>query len=265
MTKRQPAYVLLTDAPPLAEGGHGCHVLVWNWLAAMQERVKLVITHRFNPALELDRIAETIPVSCLFYPDLSRVRWPRMARALKSLCEAALVYLESRRLFKAMRAAGAERIFAFFGGNAWFLCVTAIVARKSKLPLDVYLVDDLEESCHLNGEPFLARFVRWLEPRVLRRAERVFVISSGYGDHIHAKYGINAEWLPIPFRDQKLVYVPYKQKSPDIRTVAYIGAVNALYLSAVKEFLEVVADWNKTAAPFKVKLLLLRACFKNAA
>ncbi|HUD84261.1 MAG TPA: hypothetical protein VMQ67_12190, partial [Candidatus Saccharimonadales bacterium] len=130
-------------------------------------------------------------------------------------------------------------------------------ASRTGLPLDVYLVDDLEESCRLNGQPFLARCARWLEPRILRRAERVFVISSGYVQHMRAKYGIHAEWLPIPFRDQKLVYRPYKPENPDIRTVAYIGAVNALYLSALKEFLDAAAEWNKTGASFKLKILLL--------
>ena len=35
-----PSFVLLTDAPPLKNGGHGCHILAWNWIEA-----------NFNPKL----------------------------------------------------------------------------------------------------------------------------------------------------------------------------------------------------------------------
>jgi hypothetical protein len=176
---------------------------------------------------------------------------------LKSLCEAVLVYRESSRLCKAARAAGANRIFAFFGGNAFFLYVTAMIARKSRLPLDVYLVDDLEESCRLDGQPFLARWARWLERRVLRRADRVFVISPGYADHLRAKYGIAAQWLPIPFSEERLVYQPFAPQSPDIREIVFFGAINGLYLGALRDFLRVVTEWNEEGNPFKIKVVIL--------
>jgi glycosyltransferase involved in cell wall biosynthesis len=171
--------------------------------------------------------------------------------------ELGLFLLACGRIAKAIRASSGQRIFAFFGGNPWFLAVVKMLKRQTGLPLDIYLVDDLEESCRLNGQPILARWVRWFEPKVLRQADRVFVISPGYGEHLRSKYGIAAEWLPIPFRVQQLEYRPYKTDNPDVRTVAYIGGINALYLSALKEFLEVVAQWNKKSGSFKIKVLLL--------
>jgi hypothetical protein len=257
MIDRQPAYILLADAPPLNEGGHGCCVLAWNWLRAMEANVRLVVTHRLMPQVELSDISAGSPAPVVFYADLARLRWAARLGWLKSMGELVLFCLASRRIANAVKTSSATRIFAFFGGNPWFLLVANILAWRTGLPLDVYLVDDLEESSRLNGQPILARCARWLEPGVLRRAERVFVISPGYVEHLRAKYGIDAAWLPIPFLVQKLEYRPYTPGNPDIRTVAYIGAVNALYVGALKEFLEEVAEWNKTADSFKLKVLLL--------
>lgn len=257
MTEREPAYVLLADAPPLKEGGHGCCVLAWNWLQAMGANVRLVVTHRLMPHLEFPAIAAENPVPVAFYPDAARISGIARFSRVKSLVELVLFCVALRRISKEVKAASAERIFAFFGGDPWFLVKARLLAKRTGLPLDIYLVDDLEESCRLNGQPLAARWARWLEPRVLRTAERVFVISPGYVEHLRAKYSINSAWLPIAFRQEKLEYHPFEPPNPDVRTVAYVGAINTLYLSALKEFLDVVAEWNKTADSFKVKVLFL--------
>jgi hypothetical protein len=257
MIEPEAAYVLLTDAPPLNEGGHGCCVLASNWLRAMKANVRLVVTHRLLPQAELPGISEGSPAPVIFYPDLARFRGAARCGRLKSLVELGLFWLASRRIAKAIKASSAERIFAFFGGDAWFLLAVKIMATRTGLPLDVYLVDDLEESCRLNGQPFLARGARWLEPHILRRAERVFVISPGFAEHLRAKYGIPALWLPIPFCEEKVVYQPFVARSPDIREIVFFGAVNDLYVGALRDFLEVVTEWNDEGNPFKIKLLIM--------
>jgi hypothetical protein len=257
MIDSEQAYVLLTDAPPLKEGGHGCCVLARNWIQAMGAKVRLAVTHRLLPQVELQSIAEDTPAPVVFYPDLARFGWAARHGRLKSFAEVLLFLLASRRIANAIKTSAAERIFAFFGGNAWFLCVTAVIARKTRLPLDVYLVDDLEESCRSNGHAFLARFARWLEPRVLRRADRVFVISPGYADHLQTKYGIPAQWLPIPFCEEKVTYQSYAPRTPDIREIVFFGATSRLYLGALRDFLQVVAEWNDEPNHFKIKLLIM--------
>lgn len=250
-------YVLLTDAPPLKEGGHGCHVLAWNWLVAMQQHVKLAVTHRLNPTLDLSRIAADLPVPVSFYPDLSRIRWPVRWTWMKSMIEPLLVFFSAGKWAKVIEESGADRIFAFFGGNAWFLWTAAIVARRARLPLDVYLVDDLEQSCRLEGHWILGLIVRWMEPRVLRRADRVFVISPGYGEHLRAKYDISSEWLPIPFARHEVIYRKYSQSLAPVREITYLGAVNPLYTSALLDFLRVIDEWNGSGRALKIKLLIL--------
>jgi hypothetical protein len=209
------------------------------------------------PELELSDIEEGSPVPVTFYPDLSRVRGTSRFGWLKGLAEIGLVFLASGRIAKAAKASSAHRIFAFFGGDPWFLLVAMALAWRTGLHLDIYLVDDLEESCRLNRQPVMARWVRWIEPKVLRRANRVFVISPGYAELLRTKYGITAEWLPIPFREEKLAYQPYVPRSPDVREIVYLGAINSLYLGALRDFLEVAKVWNDEQNSFKIRILLL--------
>jgi glycosyltransferase involved in cell wall biosynthesis len=125
--------------------------------------------------------------------------------------------------------------------------------------MDVYLVDDLEESARLIGSPGLARLFRWVEPRLLRRASRVFAISPGYCKHLRDKYRINAEWLPIPVESSAVVYSPYPQKPEGLRRVlVFLGAVNQLYIGGLRTLLKVIDDWNApSSSEPPLQLLLL--------
>ena len=251
-----PAYALLTDAPPLKENGHGCHVLSWNLIQILGADLKLVLTRRMNPALNLEKVAADIPVPAAFYPDLSRVRWPGRLLFLKSFCELVLFYCRLPKLSRAVKISGANRLFAFFGGDAWFLFYASALAKKTGLPLDVYLVDDLVESALLARQSRWARWIRRWEQRLLNQADRVFVISPGYQEYLKAKYGIKSQWLPIPFPRSEPAYRP-AQKQGTIRTVAFLGAVNVLCLDAIKDLLAAIKTWNSSPREYQLELLLM--------
>ena len=250
-------YVLLTDAPPLGEGGHGCSVLTKNWLDAFGSAVKLVVTRQMHSSVVPSNVVAGLSTPTLFYPDLTALRCPRQFRVIKSMLEIIILFFRIGKITRAIHSSAGERLFAFFGGNPWFLYVAYLVAKKSGLPLDVYLVDDLEESVKLEKQGCVARMVRWLEPKVLTRAERVFVISPGYVEHLRAKYGVESKWLPIPFTSHALTYSKYSTEAPDIRQIAYLGAVNTLYISAIKDILAAVESWNAGNVPFKLKFVLM--------
>jgi len=252
-----PTFVLLTDGPPLRTGGHGCHVLAWNWMAIVGQQLKLVVTRRLNPVASVAAMRADLPVPSVFYPDLTACPFPRRAQAIKSMLEFGLFLLWLPRVACAIRASGAERLFAFFGGNSWFLLVTWLLARVTRLPLDVYLVDDLEESARHGGQPSLARWTRWFEPRLLRRAERVFAISPGYVDHLAAKYRVRAGWLPVIIPAGERIHRPYQPSQPDVRKLTFLGAVNPLYLEALRDCLAVIRDWNRQKSDYKMCLSLL--------
>jgi len=252
-----PSFVLLTDAPPLKNGGHGCHILAWNWIEAMEDAVKLVVTHRLNHALSREKIANDLRVPVYFYGDLSGINFPRCLGMVKSMLEVLLFIFYLLRLSRRIRASGAKRLFAFFGGNPWFLCMAVLTARRTKLPLDVYLVDDLEESARQDGQGLVAHLTRWLERRTLQRANRVFAISQGFCEHLEKKYHVRARWLPIAIPQTKFAYRPYGRTTPDVREIAFIGAVNRLYLDPLKTLLQIIDRWNQTTRSFQLRLLLM--------
>lgn len=250
-------YVLIADAPPLKKGGHGGHVLGWNWVEAVGTGLKLVITHRFNGRLSKTEIQRDLRVPTLLYPDLSSIHFPRTLIPLKWLFESLLSAVWLPRISGAIAKHAGQRLFAFVGNDISFLLFAILVQRFSRLPLDVYLVDDLEESARLGRRRLHARFTRWLEPRLLRRADRIFGISRGFVEHLRTKYGIESEWLPIPIPFRNGDYHAYRRTTPDIRRFTYLGAVNPLYLEALRQFLHSIRQWNSAKNSFELRLLLM--------
>jgi glycosyltransferase involved in cell wall biosynthesis len=118
-------------------------------------------------------------------------------------------------------------------------------------------VDDLEESARLNGWTLQALICRWLEPKLLREAERVFTISPGYCEHLDGKYDIAAQWLPISIPQDKVEHRPYVRQEPDVRSVVFIGAVNPLYANGLKDCFHAIRQWNQSKKSFKLNLLVM--------
>jgi hypothetical protein len=254
---RLPPYALISDVPPAKTGGYGSQVLSWNWAEAVGEDLKLVVTHRQHPALSKEQVVQDLRPPVLFYPDLTRVRFRRRVAGIKSLTELMLGLLWVPRIVSGIRRNGAQRIFAFVSNSAWFLPIADQAARRAGLPLDYYLVDDLEESARMWRHPVQARLVRWLEPRMLRRASRVFTISPGYGEHLLAKYQVRSKWLPIAVRQMSLEHHPYEPTSPDVRPITFIGGVSSLYAEGLKDCLRVIEAWNRQPHPFRLRLLVM--------
>ncbi len=252
-----PGYVLISDVPPAKQGGYGSQVLAWNWAEAVGDDLKLVVTHHQHPALSPKQIAADLRTPVVYYPDLVKLRFRRRLEIFKSLGELLLGRLWVPRITARIRECGGERLFAFVSNRLWFLPIADRVARQSGLPLDYYLVDDLEESARLWGHPAEARLARWVEPRMLRRAQRIFTISPGYGDHLLAKYQVRSSWLPVAILRTEVDYHPVRPTSPDVRVLTFIGGVGPLYSECLRDCLCVVEDWNRQRPAFRLRLLLL--------
>ena len=254
---RLPAYALISDVPPAKNGGYGSQVLAWNWAEAVGEDLKLVLTHHQHQALSKEQVVRDLRAPVLFYPDLSQVRVWRRMEAIKSLAELMLGLLWVPKMVSGLRRRGAQRLFAFVSNSGWFLPIADQTARRAGLPLDYYLVDDLEASAGLWRHPVQARLMRWLEPRMLRRASRVFTISPGYGEHLLSKYQVRSAWLPIAIRQMALEYHPYQPATPDVRCLTFIGGVGPLYSECLKDCLRVIEQWNRQQPAFRLRLLLM--------
>ena len=250
MVDRPPnSYLLFSDAAPRLEGGSGGNILAWNLLQGLRENVVMVVTRAH-------RVYRDLGVPLFVYPDAS-VRWLRFCLPVnRSLAELIMFVLWLPALTRAVRRSGCHRIFAMCGNDPWFLVKADLLRRTSGLPLDVYLIDDLEESSRLAHRRFALRLIPWAEPRILRKAARVFTISPGYAEHLLAKYGQVAYWLPV-LAESGRGYIPYQPTEPDRRALVFLGSINALYLDSLAEIYSQIARWNEAPnRPFELCLHL---------
>jgi hypothetical protein len=113
------------------------------------------------------------------------------------------------------------------------------------LPVDLYLVDDLEALAVMNRQPFIARVTHWTETRLLPRFAKVYTLSKGHAEYLHEKYDIQPEWLPLVIRTGEISYAP-PPATGEIRSIGFCGSTNVLYRDALIELSAAVAYLNKT-------------------
>ena len=249
-------YVLLTDAATLRKGGSGCQVLACDWLTAMGDQTRLIVTHRAlfgSDRAEIER-GQTLPFR--YYYNLGAWRLGRLP-LLRRCLEWLVFLLVLPGLARAVRRSGAQRIFALSGAAPGFLFFAAMLARAARLPFDLFLVDDYEEFVRQGSQAYLAPAVRFFERRFLRRADRVFAISPGYVDHLRTKYGQRAYWLPVLVADGIAPWQSFRPASPDERALVFVGSVNLLYEQGLADLYDAIREWNNQPHPYRLRLKLL--------
>lgn len=224
----------------------------------MRERFKLVITHRFRRSISTSEMRENFPfVPFLFYPDAGTYGLKRFAPGLTDLLDIILCLLALPRIRSVVAREKPDRLFVLVGGSAWFLVIAWLISKAAGLPTDIFLVDDLTHSAHLARRKLLPKLVPFLESWVLRGASRVFGISPGFAEHLTELHGVPARWMPTPIHADELVHHPFVPASPDVRTILFIGACNALYCAPLLEIYAAIQQWNRTASTYKLRLRIL--------
>ena len=250
------SYVLLTDAAPLRRGGNGCQVLGRDWLDAMGDQVRLIVTHRMLYGPERARIEEGQPAPVRYYFNGAGLKLSRFPLARR--CVEWLVFLlVLPGLAAAVRRSTAQRIFALSANAPGFLLFAALLSWATRLPLDLFLVDDYEEGTRRSRQHYLLPAVRFFEKRFLRRMDRVFVISRGFGDHLQAKYGQRAHWLPVLVNGTVPAWRSFQPGTPDVRDLVFVGSVNFLYEDGLVDFYQAVAAWNQRSPAYRLRLKLI--------
>lgn len=233
--------------------------LAWYWLEAMRVNTALVVTHRMNRKNKVSKIRKTFGVPSFFYPDASITGTRRFIPRLAEGLDLVLLLASLPFLFLAIKRHRPNRIFAFFGGGHFFLIVTWLVKWISHLPLEIYLVDDLEAFAHLSKRPSLIPFIRWTEKRLYAQADRVFCISEGYCKLLKEKYQINSSFLPVAGISpmDSLAYRPFPSLAADIRYISFCGSLNDLYYDSVCDLYDCIKTWNEMGHSYRLGLLLV--------
>jgi hypothetical protein len=156
-----------------------------------------------------------------------------------------------------LRREGVACIFCFAGAEWRFLVQSQAYANGARLPFDIYLVDDFEESEPCAGASLIAH-IRRTEKAVLLSARRVFTISQGYSEHIWNKYNVRSLHLPICFDTRE-----FRASGAEVRELVFFGSVNRLYQDALEEVVEVLRDVNAFGMVKYVLRLITKSALTN--
>jgi hypothetical protein len=239
----------------MREGGHGCHVIAATFLDHLGDRVCGVVTQRYLRRLAPRSVAATFTQPFLWHPGGSRIGLrrfvPELAEVVSAIMACATIFFHRRRL----TAWRPDRIFLMLGSSGWHLIVGLWARRILGIPLDVYIVDDLEESARLHQRHLMARVIAKLQSFSLASADRVFGITPALCAHLATHCARHPQWLPVP-----LPALPSDPPSPDhavTNEIVYAGGVNFLYTDALVDFYASLADWNASHPSRRLTLHLI--------
>jgi hypothetical protein len=255
-TKDLHKILFYSDAPPLVEGGHGNHGIARNIVRALDGRCGLVLARRFSRRIRKEDIREaSAPAPVHVFKDVSGLGFRRLLGLMSDVLDLFALFFQLPTIRRKAVSQSCGRTLILLGAkpsSLWFIPILA----KLGLPVDVYLVDDFEESARKRGKRLLARLIPLMEKRCLRKADRVFVISEGYSEHLKKKYGIASRFLPLPVPMPPADFRPLGTPNPLSRTVVFTGGLNFLYTTPLRELYEVVTEWNEKK-PFKIFIHVL--------
>jgi hypothetical protein len=248
-------YVFFAGPAPLKDGGHASHSIAFSWAQAMRAHIGLVITRRFRRNVDTAKIKADVGVPTWFCPDFSLLGLRRFSEMFRCFLDMLLLCACLPWVVPMIRKCGATRIFAF--PHAWWVAFIDawLLGLAAGLPVDLYLVDDLEASAVMGRKRLRARLSRAVEGFLLPRFAKVYVISKGYAEHLKAKYGVDAEWLPLVIRADVITYAPPPPPG-ESRYIGFSGSMSSLYRSALRELHDAVLRLNQIPGGPRYKIAL---------
>ncbi|EDY17255.1 hypothetical protein CfE428DRAFT_5273 [Chthoniobacter flavus Ellin428] len=247
-------YAFYPDAPPMQQGGHANHSTAWSWSQAMKDHIGLTITRRFHRRVDPEPIRQAIGMPIIFYPDFSRLGLRRFSDMLRCALDTLVFIFCLPWLASEIHRQGCTRIFAFPSG--WWTCLlnAYLLGWATGLPVDVYVVDDIEALAVKDNKLLRARITRWAEQYFLPRFAKVYTLSKGHAELFQEKYGVTCEWLPLVIRSRTIEYTS-PPKEGEIRYIGFSGSMNEYYAEALTELNRVVTHLNETT-PHRYKIAL---------
>lgn len=250
-------WLFLTDVPPY-RGASGCHFVAANLCTALSQGPNVVLTRAFSRKLKLEQIiaaCDGTPVE--LWTDCTQLGLRQLHPSIRGMADTFVFKLQVRLLARRLRKYRPTRIFALAGDNPYFLEIAVALAESTKLPLDLFLVDDLEASALSRGDGVAVRWIRSNESRLLRKCSSVWAISKGYSEHLMSKHGLEAKFLPVPMMPEKATY---RQQSLDsVKRFTFVGSTNHLYLDSLVSFYQSIDHLNAETpgAPYRLTVLTL--------
>lgn len=242
-------YALLTDAPPLASGGHGCNILSMNWCRAMTKDVGLIITRREHRARSPLQIGNGLTSPIILYHDSSGIPGIHRCGFLQGGLNLFLFILALPQLRLQLQKHAITRIFVFSGGNFIFLLQGWLLAFLTRLPSDLYVVDDFASLANMSKRLCWAWLIHATEKPLMKSYSQVYAISKGFAEHLQRSYQIPVKWLPIVAKVGKYHQESCSEKYPYL---LFLGGVNPLYEEGLIDLVKVLETLSESRLKLKI-------------
>lgn len=249
-------WVFYTDAPPLLEGGHGNNGVAVQILRAISERLALVITRKFRRSISFNAIKKASgDTKLVLHPDASGYGIKRVSPLLGSILDF-LIFAIWIIFSKDIPSKGKDW-FILCGADCWFL-LHILLLQKLGISTHIYLVDEIEAAAKYQ-QPKWVRF--WIRPTlalVLKKSASVFAISEGFVDYLKSEFQCKARWLPLPSQNAPVTPSILLNSNKSTRNIVFIGGLNHLYLSALKDLYEEISEFNaksNSGLPWQLEVL----------
>ena len=252
----QQQWIFYTDSPPLLEGGHGNHGIAVQILKSIGEQFICVLTRKFRRSISRTTIRNaSAGTRLVLHPDVSGYGIKKFFPLLGSILD--FLVFGIWIIFSKNSFCKEKNWFILCSANYWFL-LHVLLLQKLRIATHIYLVDEIEASAEYNQPKWFRFLVRPTLSLVLRNSCSVFAISEGFVGFLKNEYGCNAHWLPLPSQNPPISpAIPVSNNGP-IRSIVFIGGLNYLYLSALKDLYEAIAEFNAKStcmSPWKLEVL----------
>ena len=245
MTRNHGTIAFWTEAPPKKDNAPGTQGVARHFCEILKDRLSLVVTRRFSRGNSRDRIEDAAETqSVALYPDGSRWGVRKIFGTYSGLFEQLLFAAYLPLLARELRKHNTSRAFVLCGADGWIIPQVLLFQRFIGIPLDLYLVDDIEDWIAHCPRHLLKSQIHSLLGNVLCSADRVFTISPGFANHLKDRFGVTPEWLPLPSSNPPPVY--HRRSEPiDDHRITYIGNFSHLYEDSLRDTYSAITYLNE--------------------
>ena len=230
--------------PPLRERAFGNHGVARHFVDLLRAESPVVLTQRKRRSIDVAEISSVCgDLPLWLHPSASSLGLRRFLPTLASVLDALIFLFWLPTLSTRLRKAEIDRIFVLCGSDAWFLINIWLIQRLG-IPVDVYWVDDIEESSDQWPLRILKFLIHPLLGSVLKNSARNFAISPGFTESISQHFGVAAEWLPLPAPEFILRSEDFVPCTESRRHIVFIGAINRLYEDSLRELYHEICKFN---------------------
>ena len=238
--------VFYTDAPPLLEGGNGNSGIAVEIINSIRERLVCVLTRKCRRSISLDAIHHACAGKQLvLHPDASGYGIKKISPFVGSILDFLIFAIWI--IFSKNIPSKEKDWFILCGADCWFL-LHILLLQKLGISTLIYLVDEIEASAK-HHQPKWVRFcIKQTLALVLKNSASVFAISEGFVDYLKSEFQCKAQWLPLPSQNAPVAPLILASGNKSTRNIVFIGGLNYLYLSALKDLYEEICEFNANSS-----------------